>query len=314
MKNVILVTGGAGYIGSQLIRDFAAHSEFRASTIRIYDNLQRNNYAALMDLPAGMHYEFIEGDILDRFTLRDALQGVHTVIHLAAIVTTPISFDHPSWTHQVNHWGTATVVDEALTAGAQRLIYACSSSVYGPGGAFREEDVCTPIGPYSVAKLQGEQAVFSAGKARGLNVTSLRLGNVFGFAPGIRFEAVVNRFAYMAGTGKPVIIHGDGGQKRPVLHIRDATSAIFFCLQNNATVGEIFNVAAQNISVLDVVEMLRAELPDLAVRYTGQDALTSLSFETNGDKFHALGWMPQYSLHDGIQEILARLSALRSEA
>lgn len=310
MSNIILVTGGAGYIGSQLIREFATDERFQGSVIRIYDNLQRNNYRALMDLPSSTRYEFIEGDILDRFTLSDALQGVETVIHLAAVVNTPISFDHPSWTHQVNHWGTASVVDEAIKAGVSRFLYACSSSVYGPGGLFRESDVCTPVGPYSISKLQGEQAVLEAGQHRNLRVTSMRFGNVFGDASGVRFEAVGNHFAYVAGTGKPLVIHGDGSQKRPMIHIRDASDAIRFCIVTPSTEGQVINVSAQNASVNDLVEAIRQILPDVALRYTGQDALTSLSFEVDSAKMYSLGWSPRHSLQDGLGELIYRMSAL----
>lgn len=312
MSKVILVTGGAGYIGSQFVRDISLDSRFRNNRIRIYDNLQRSNYHTLMDLPNGQDYQFVEGDILDRMTLSDAMKDVWAVVHLAAVVNTPISFDHPRWTYQVNHWGTAMVMDEAIKAGVSRLIYVCSASVYGPGGPFHETDVCTPVGPYSIAKLQGEQTVMEVGHHRDLKVTSLRLGTVFGDAPGVRFEAVANRYAYLAGTRRPLIIHGDGLQKRPLIHVRDASDVIRFALANESTSMQVLNAASENVSVNDLVEAIQQCIHDVQLRYTGQDALSTLSFEVDSSKLHNLGWSPKVSMVDGLQNLVNRMSALHA--
>ncbi len=310
MNRTILVTGGAGYIGSQLIRDLAMDPAYQGCTIRIYDNMQRGTYQALMDLPPFCHYQLVEGDVMDRYSLAEAMQGVWAVIHLAAIVKTPLSFDHPTWTHQVNHWGTVTVIDEAVRAGVERFIYACSASVYGPGGPFRENDPCHPVGPYSTSKLQGEAALLGAGQQRGLRGTSLRFGTVFGYSPGARFDAFVNRMAYLAGVGKPIVVNGKGDQKRPILHVRDATAAILFCLSHPETIGKVYNAAAENVSILGVAEAIQAILPTARVHFAGQDILTAMSFEVDSSELMRQGWMPQFSVEAGINEILQRLSLL----
>ena len=210
-ENIILVTGGAGYIGSQLIRDLAIDPRFAGTTIRIYDNLQRHHFCGLMDLPPEGRFEFIEGDILDRLNLGRAMEGVGTVIHLAAIVSTPLSFDHPEWTEQVNHWGTASVVETALNAGVPRFLFTSSASVYGPGGPFSETDTCRPIGPYAISKRRAEEEILLC-CGRGLNCTILRLGTTFGNAPAMRFDAVAGRLAYLVGVKRPMVIHGSGNQ------------------------------------------------------------------------------------------------------
>jgi nucleoside-diphosphate-sugar epimerase len=310
MTKVILVTGGSGYIGSQLIRDLAVDTDFNDYVIRIYDNLYRGNYHVLMDLPKSGCYEFIEGDILDRLTLADAMKDVWAVVHLAAIVKTPVSFDNPQLTEQVNHWGTAMVVDQSVEASVERFIYACSSSVYGPGGPFFEDDPCGPVGPYSSSKLKGEQVVMGAGQDRGLHVTSLRMGTSFGYSPGVRFEAFTNHLSYLAGIGKSLIVHGDGRQKRPLIHIRDTSNALLFCLKEDSTKGQTLNMVMGNYSVLDVVNIIRQVVPDIPVRYTDQDVLTALSFEADGGRLEELGFKTNYSIESGISEIIQRLSPL----
>ena len=306
----VLVTGGCGYIGSQLIRDLVGDEYVGAVKVRILDNLQREGYQALMDLPPEGDYEFVEGDILDPIVVRRCLTDVDAVVHLAAVVRTPLSFDHPAWTEQVNYWGTVQLVEACLEAGVRRFIFTSSASVYGPGGPFDEMAVCRPIGPYAQSKLRAERAVLSAVE-RGLEPTVLRLGTVFGYAPTMRFDAVANRFAYLAGVGRPLTVYGTGEQMRPFVHVRDASAAIRFCLgYPSETTAEIFNVVGENASILDLVEAVRATKPAVRVRYTEQDVLTHFSFAVDGGKLERLGWRPQYTLEAGMAEVITRFSKM----
>ncbi len=306
-KNVILVTGGAGYIGSCLIRDLATDTRLGDVVIRVYDSLARKHFCGLMDLPVEGRYEFIEGDVLDRLNLRRAMEGVRAIVHLAAIVTTPLSFDHPEWTKQVNHWGTASVVENALAAGVKRLVHVSSASVYGPGGPFVETDACRPIGPYAVSKRQAEVEVLQA-QSRGLEATIIRLGTTFGDAPAIRYDAIANRLAFLVGVRRPMVVYGSGNQVRPLVHIRDASAAIRFCLAESKTVGEVLNAAFLNPTANEVAEALQRIVPDAALRYTDQDILTEISFKIDSSKLLGMGFTPQFDLEYGLREILARWS------
>lgn len=299
-RDVILVTGGAGYIGSQLVRDLAEDARFADYTFRIYDSLRREHFCGLMDLPAAGRYEFIEGDILDRLNLERAMRGVFAIVHLAAIVKTPISFEHPEWTEQVNHWGTASVVDCALEAGVHRLVYVSSASVYGPGGPFRETDACRPIGPYAISKLKGEQEVIRT------RYTIVRLGTVFGSAPAMRFDGDVNRLAYLAGIGRSMVLHGSGEQNRPLIHVRDASAVLRLCLADSKTEWQTINAVVVNPPLKAIAQALQVIVPDAAIRYTDQDILTELSFEVDSSKLLEMGFQPQYCLEDGLQEVVAR--------
>ncbi len=300
----ILVTGGAGYIGSRLIRDLALDKRFAGRTIRIYDNLQRKSYDGLMDLPESGRYQFIEGDILDRVNLLRALQGVHAVVHLAALVTTPLSFQNAEWTEQVNHWGTAGVVECALSSGVKRLVYASSASVYGPGERFSERDRCRPQGPYAVSKRRGEEEVLAAAK-RSLEVTALRLGTTFGTAPAMRFDTVADRFAYLAGVQRPLVIHGSGEQIRPLIHVSDASAALCLCLDPSQSVGELLNAATVNASVNEIAAELQQILPGVRVRYTDQDRGSEFSYTLDSTRLSELGFTASHSLRQGLREMTA---------
>jgi UDP-glucose 4-epimerase len=304
-RPVILVTGGAGYIGSQLIRDLASDTQLPDVTIRIYDSLRHKQLHGLMDLPANGRYEFIEGDILDRLNLQRAMQDAVAVVHLAAIVTTPLSFDHPEWTEQVNHWGTASVVECALRAGVKRLICASSASVYGPGGPFCETDPCRPIGPYAISKRKAEDEV-RQGQARGLTTTIVRLGTTFGNAPAMRFDATANRFAFLVGVRRSMVIHGSGEQIRPLIHIRDASDVLLRCLTDPAFEGETVNAVTLHPSVNEIAQTVQSIVSDATVYYTDQDVLTEISFDADSSKLHAMGFTPKYDLEYGLREMLAR--------
>ncbi|MBN2303721.1 MAG: NAD(P)-dependent oxidoreductase, partial [Anaerolineae bacterium] len=308
-----------GYIGSRLIRDLATDPDLADCTIRIYDNLQRETYTSLLDLPSGGHYEFVEGDILDNAGMRRALNGVWAVIHMAAIVRTPLSFGPLGWTEQVNHWGTANLVEAAAAAGVEFVVYAGSAAVYGPVDAissapqsslqspppFRETDHCRPVGLYAESKLRGERHLRTAHESGRLRTAILRLAPVFGCAPAVRFDAVANRFAYLASIHRPLTIYGDGQQVRPHLHISDASSAFRFALtHSDALAGHTYNVVGENATILAVAEAVQHLRPGVSLRYTEQDVLTHLSYAIDGSQLNGLGWYPSVSLEAGLAELL----------
>ena len=304
-SKIVLVTGGLGYLGSQLIRDIVAlNSEI---TVRILDNLHSGDYQAIMNLPAKGTYEFIEGDILDPNVTRRALEGVSTVIHLAAIEHTPMSFDRSAWVEQVNHWGTVHLLEACLEAKVQRFIFTSTTAVYGPSNQLvNENEACFPQGIYAQTKRKAEAAITITSE-RGIQYTIFRLGVLHGLVPITRFTSFANRFAYLAGIGRPLSIFGDGKQKRSLTHVRNASEAICLALTHpNQTNSKTFNLVDENISVIRVANIIQSLSIETALHFTEQDIRTHLSFSANNHLLRTHGWQPKISLEHGLAELIAQ--------
>ncbi len=311
-RGAILVTGGCGYLGSRLLRDMAVDPEYAARTVRVLDNLQSGSYRALFDLPPGANFRFIEADLLDPASLRFAMTGIETVVHLAGVVTTPVHVAHDRAMEQVNHWGTSNVASACVESGVQRLVYASSHAVYGAGGPHSEDDPCRPVGSYAMSVQSAEGAVLAAA-GRGLATTVLRFGSFYGDAPVPRFFTVANRFGLLAALGKPVTIYGTGHQRRPLISIADASAALRFVLRGGEPLPAVVNVAQANPSVLEIAEAIRRVRPDTQVHFTEQDVLTHLSFEMSSRRLEARGWRPEDRLEDGLGRLMDRFSGVRAE-
>jgi nucleoside-diphosphate-sugar epimerase len=309
----VLVTGGCGYLGGQFLRDLPTIWEDSDLKIRILDNLERGRPEALMDLPDEARYEFVEGDVLDPSIQRAVLRDVDAVVHLAAVVRTPLSFDEPTWVEQVNHWGTSHLLEACLDAEVEDFVFASSAAVYGPGGPHAEDDPCDPMGAYAHSKHEAERAVRSADR-RGLRTTILRLGTAYGGAPVTRYEAVANRFALLAGTRRPLTVYGDGTQKRPFIHVKDASQLLCWTLENRGrTAGKTLNAFERNASIMDLVEAVRETHPDVETRRTEQDVRTHLSFELENG-LRSLGWTPSRNIAEGLGELISRLRGFSTPA
>lgn len=308
MPSTLLVTGGCGYLGSRLIRDLA--QQFATPlTIRILDHVRHGQVRALMDLPTQATYELVEGDLLDPSILRSALEDVDAVIHLAAVVRTPLSYDNPAWLEQVNHWGTAQLVEACLAMGVERLIFTSTTAVYGPAGPHTEDSPCRPQGPYAQSKLSAERVILTA-QDRGLVPTILRLGTLFGLAPITRFDAVANRFAYLAGVRHPLTVYGDGTQRRPLIHVADAAAAMIQMLKSPPS-ETTYNLVSSTASVLEIVDAIHETAPTAVVQFDDQDIRTHISFVADSAKLRATGWQPHTSLTTGLAEIINHFTALR---
>jgi UDP-N-acetylglucosamine/UDP-N-acetylgalactosamine 4-epimerase len=260
-----LVTGGAGFIGSHLVDALVA----KGAKVRVLDDLssgRRENLAGVTK-----NIDFIEGDIRDVETCRLACKGVEVVFHLAAVGSVPRSMKDPAHTLSVNVGGTANVLTGARDAGARRVVYASSSSVYGDSEALpkREGDEGRPLSPYALSKRVNEELADVFGRCYGMELIGLRYFNVFGPRqdPEGPYAAVVPRFFKACLRREAPIIYGDGEQSRDFTFVEDAVQANL--LASSASVsscGQVYNVAGgQGVTVNQLAaavrEVARAGLP-----------------------------------------------------
>jgi UDP-glucose 4-epimerase len=309
---VVLVTGGAGYIGSKLIRDLAAHQKFSGNTIRVIDNMLRERYVAIMDLPKGGHFEFLEGDVRKDDDLKRAFQDVEMVVDLAGITNAPLSFERKELTFEVNVNGGKKVVEHAVNSGVERFVYSSTASVYGPTtGVVDETYPCKPISPYGESKLQAEKACLEASKQNGLDATVLRLGTVFGYSIGMRFDTVVDRFTYLACIGMPLTVWESAqNEKRPYLHVADTVDALSFALTRHDMNGEIYNVIGENASLNRITTAIGREVSAMQVVITPTPNLNQVSYELDGSKIERIGFKPRHTLEEGVGEIVQKFRPL----
>ncbi len=309
---VVLVTGGCGYIGSKLIRDLAANKRLAGSTVRVIDNMMRERYVAIMDLPHDGRFEFVEGDIRKVDDLKRVFQDVDMVVDLAGITNAPLSFERKDLTFDVNVNGGKKVVDQAVKAGVKKLVYSSTASVYGPTtGVVDEKYPCKPISPYGESKLQGEKTCIDAVKQNGLDATVLRLGTVFGYSIGMRFDTVVDRFTYLACIGMPLTVWESAqSEKRPYLHLQDSVDALTFALVQHGLKGEIYNVIGENASINRITATIGRELPDMHVIITPTPNLNQVSYELDGSKIERTGFKPRHTLEEGVRDIVERFRGL----
>jgi len=309
---VVLVTGGAGYIGSQLIRELASNPKLEGSTVRVLDNMLRERYVAIMDLPKDGHFEFLEGDIRKDDDLKAAFRDVDMVVDLAGITNAPLSFERKELTFEVNVKGGRRVLDHAINSGVEKYVYSSTASVYGPtGGVVDEKYTCKPISPYGESKLQAENACLEASRQNGLNATVLRLGTVFGYSIGMRFDTVVDRFTYLACIGMPLTVWESAQtEKRPYLHVLDSVNALSFALTTKGMKGEIYNVVGENASMNRITSVISREVPNARVIITPTPNLNQVSYELDESKIERSGFKPRHTLEEGIREIVDRFRTL----
>mgnify|MGYP001820251771 CR=1 FL=1 len=264
----VLITGGAGYVGTELTKTLVKCDE--VDDILVYDNLGRQNYNLFLGRRLERHEKvnFISGDILDSRKLRMMLEGVDVVIHLAARVTTPFANTDAHFHEQVNHWGTAEVVNAVEESGVQKFIYASSTSVYGSSKDFLTEDTIPNAKTfYGISKLRGEEHVRRLFKKKQTYV--LRCGNVYGYSKSMRFDAVINKFMFEANFNNRISIHGNGKQSRSFISV-GLLAEVMEKLIINEVPGGNYNLVDKNYSILDIVDALKILYPLLEFIFVNQ--------------------------------------------
>ena len=247
----VLVTGGAGFIGSNLVRRLRSQHE-----VTVFDDLSTGLQSNL----EGLEVQVIEGSVTDLDAVRAAATGTQLIVHLAARGSVPRSIADPEATHRVNCDGTLNVLEAARTSGA-RVIYSSSSSVYGANDSLpkREDMWVRPLSPYAASKLAAEGYCAAYDASYGVPTLTLRFFNVYGpwQRPDHDYAAVIPRWIWALLNEEPVIVEGDGSQSRDFTHVATVVDVIAHALENPEVFGQQVNLAYGNrISLVELLSLL----------------------------------------------------------
>jgi len=254
----ILLTGGAGFIGTQLVRRLAP-----ANNVVIYDNLHRNALKYI-DAAAYPSIEVVKGDVLDREAVAAAVKGCDVVVHLAAIAGVDTVMEMPTLTMKVNLLGTLNVLDAAVEARVARFMDFSTSEVFGSHVYMAEEHSATALGvvgesrwTYAVSKLAAEHLVSSYHKEYGLATVTVRPFNVYG--PQQVGIGAIHSFVVDALEGKDLVIHGDGNQIRSWCYVDDMVDGALLCLEKDEAIGHVFNIGnpRATVTVANLAQLVR---------------------------------------------------------
>ncbi|MCW5898278.1 MAG: SDR family oxidoreductase [Flavobacteriales bacterium] len=259
----ILVTGGAGFIGSHLCEALVE----RGAEVRCLDNLATGSRANIAHLEGRPGFRFIEGDIRSADDCRTAVEGAGVVLHLAALGSVPRSIADPLSTHAVNNTGFLHMLEAARLTGVRRFVYASSSSVYGDSTTLpkQEDQIGRPLSPYAVTKAANEAYAGLYHRLHGMGTIGLRFFNVFGERqdPNGPYAAAIPRFIQRMLRHEAPQVHGDGQQSRDFTYVGNAVQALLAAMdaEDPGCLGNVFNVAyGQRTTVLELLAILRSEL------------------------------------------------------
>jgi len=311
----VLVTGGAGYIGSIVSRILLE----RGDSVRVFDSLLHGG-DALLSLYPFEGFEFVRGDIRDPEAVDQALDGVDAVVHLAAIVGDPACSRDPDLAREVNLDASVRLFGLCAKRGVERTVFASTCSNYGrmpdANGYVTEETELRPLSVYAETKVAVERRLLEAGNGATPAATVLRFATIFGLYPRPRFDLTVNEFSAELLTRGRLAVFGEQFW-RPYVHVADAARAVALVLSAPAETvsGAVFNIGAtaENYRKGDIVRLVREELggEDVEIEYVTQQD-DPRDYRVSFEKFErAFGFQPTRTVRDGVREIL---SAVRSGA
>ncbi|MFA7256101.1 MAG: NAD-dependent epimerase/dehydratase family protein [Kiritimatiellales bacterium] len=293
----VLVTGGAGFIGSHVVEYFQGKAD-----IRVLDNL-RSGYRKNLE---GLQHEFTEGSVTDRDTVRTAMEGVDYVFHMAAMISVPESMSKPVECVEINTIGTLIVLEEAAKAGVKKLCFSSSAANYGdnPVVPKLETMLPEPKSPYAVTKLDGEYYCDMFTREGRLDTVVMRYFNVFGPRqdPKSAYAAAVPIFINKAVKNETITIFGDGEQTRDFIYVKDIVAANVFLAMNGNTATGFYNVAYGGRQTIN-------DLAKKIITLTGASSKIVYAPERAGDvkhsmasieKIKAAGFEPTSSFEEGL--------------
>jgi len=303
----VLVTGGAGYVGSTLVPELLAAGH----SVRVLDSLLHGGQS-LLPLWSHPRFEFVRGDVRDDPIVRQAVVGTEAVVHLAAIVGDPACARQPDTARDVNQVASLALLDAARRAGVARFLFASTCSNYGKmaesDGYVDESSDLRPVSLYAETKVAVERAMLDDGIGV-TAMTPLRFATVFGVSPRMRFDLTVNEFTMEMVLREKLVVFGEQFW-RPYVHVRDAARAIVAVLQapERQVRGQVFNVGStkENYQKQQIVDHIRPIAPNATVEFVKRTE-DPRDYRVSFARIHkTLGFEVSRTLDDGIREV-ARL-------
>lgn len=301
----ILVTGGAGYIGAVLVRQLLD----KGYRVRVLDSLKFGG-DALYDVMLNPNFEFMKGDMRNIEAVKQALQGIDAVAHLAAIVGDPACKKFSEEAKETNWGGSVNLFEEAEKAGVKRFVFASTCSNYGkmpdPNSFVSETSALNPISLYAELKVKFEQFLLNEKSGSSMCCTSLRFSTVYGFSPRIRFDLTVNEFTRNATVNGEQEIWG-AQFWRPYCHVEDLARSVILVLESHEekVKSNVFNVGSteENYSKGMIIEEICKVVPNVKVKFV-ESAEDPRDYRVNFDKIkNELGFSVTKTVPDGIREI-----------
>ncbi len=295
----ILVTGGAGFIGSHVVEEFQNKAE-----IIVLDNFSTGKPENL----SGLNYRLIEGCILNRNAVKEAVKGIDYIFHFAAKISVVESMEKPIEYVRTNAEGALIVLEEAASAGVKKLCFSTSAAVYGenPESPKKETMTPSPLSPYAITKLDGEYYCDMFSREGKLKTACLRYFNVFGPRqdPTSQYAAAVPIFISRAVAGKEIFIYGDGEQTRDFVYVKDVVAANIFLSTSPAT--GVFNVAyGAKTTVNDLVQMIiKATKSTSKVIHKPERPGEIKHSMASIDKLLSIGFKPGSSFMEGLEKTI----------
>jgi UDP-glucose 4-epimerase len=297
----ILITGGAGFIGSHI----AEHFSSIASEIRVLDNYRTGYAKNLHGLPITM----IDGSVTNRALVAKAVEGIDFIFHMAAMVSVPESMHQPAECNEINVLGLLNVLEEASTAGVKKIVFASSAAIYGdnPTVPKIETMLPEPKSPYAITKLDGEYYLDLYRREGRIESASLRFFNVFGPRqdPNGAYAAAVPIFLDKALKNEDITIYGDGSATRDFIYVKDIVGALAFAAHHD--IQGTFNVGyGGQMTIQKLAETIIAAAGSSSrIIHAPARAGDVRHSRASAEKLRAAGWTPQFTLEEGLTTTLA---------
>jgi dTDP-glucose 4,6-dehydratase len=306
----ILVTGGAGFIGSHIVDELIEKS----FDVTVIDNLDTGQLENIAHHKKSKDFHFIRGDIRNFDLLEETLKDIDAVFHEAALASVTLSVKNPILTNDTNVGGTLNLLKTCCELGVKRFVFASSAAIYGQGKSplKKEDDALNPTSPYGVSKLAAEKYVRVFHSAYGLETVCLRYFNVFGPRQNVdihgSYGGAISIFIKRILKGLPPKIYGDGEQTRDFVYVKDVVQANMLALSRKSAAGEVFNIATgKKTSINQVAKTLREimnrkDLKNMHLDPRATDIRHGYADISKAQK--TLGYTPKFSIKEGLTELV----------